>query len=231
MSIARILIITLLISVSIVALVLFNLESEYSDQDAEDGASPPAQVAPAEKPQAAPSTPAAPDTLANPAEDALTPEDAAAEEQLEKEQIAQALAQLNSTNDEERIEAVEQLGAYPNTETETTLTGLLTSDNNPEIRNAAALSLGSLDQPSEATVQALSQALEDQNEDVRFSALSTLEDYMLGQEDDSPGYRHIRDLLKQRAQAASLSSDLRESINEVLRDQQNIAAPEAEPDN
>ncbi|GAB6047908.1 hypothetical protein JCM19379_17350 [Methyloparacoccus murrellii] len=228
MSIARILIITLLISLSLVVLVLFNLESDSGDQDGGEAVAtaPKSSEAPDRTPAAGPVPPAAPS-----GDELMAPDEAVEDEQLEKEQIAEAMTQLGSTNDEERIEAVEQLGAYPSPETEATLGQLLTTDGNPEVRNAAALSLGAVDEPSDATVAALMSALEDQNEDVRFSALSTLEDYMLGQEEDSPNYRRIKDGLKFRLNSRTLSAELRESINEVLRDQDFTAAPEAEPDN
>jgi len=164
-------------------------------------------------------------------ENLAAPEEMADDEQLEKEQVAQAMALLNSTNDEERIEAVEQLGAYPSAETEAALSQILNTDANPEVRNAAALSLGSMDEPTDATIAALMTALEDQNEDVRFSALSTLEDFMLGQEENSPNYRRIKESLAMKAGSSNIPEDLKESINEVLKDQETITAPEAEPDN
>jgi hypothetical protein len=232
MSIARIILITLLISLGIVVLALFNLESDSSTQDGDEPA-----VA-SSRPAAKPEKPAATAVTQPPPpsdEDLLAPDEMVDDEQVEKEQIAEAMAQLNNNNQEERVEAVEQLGAYPNPETEATLGQLLTTDASPEVRNAAALSLGSLDEPSEATLSALMAALEDQNEDVRFSALSTLEDYLLGQEEDSPNYRRIKEGLRLKAGSRSVPDELKESINEVLRDQESMAVPEAvpeaEPDN
>jgi hypothetical protein len=232
MSIARIILITLLISLGIVVLALFNLESDSTTQDGDDPAVASSRPAgKPEKPAATAATPPPPPSD----EDLLAPDEMVDDEQVEKEQIAEAMAQLNNSNQEERVEAVEQLGAYPNPETEATLGQLLTTDASPEVRNAAALSLGSLDEPSEATLSALMAALEDQNEDVRFSALSTLEDYLLGQEEDSPNYRRIKDGLRLKAGSRSVPDELKESINEVLRDQESMAVPEAvpeaEPDN
>ena len=232
MSIARIILITLLISLGIVVLALFNLESDTTAQDGDEPAV--ASSRPAAKPEKPAGTVATPPPPPSD-EDLMAPDEMVDDEQVEKEQIAEAMAQLNNSNQEERVEAVEQLGAYPNPETEATLGQLLTTDASPEVRNAAALSLGSLDEPSEATLAALMAALEDQNEDVRFSALSTLEDYFLGQEEDSPNYRRIKDGLRLKAGSRSVPDELKESINEVLRDQESMAAPEAvpeaEPDN
>lgn len=221
MSIARILLITLLVSSSIVILALFNLESESTDTETSE------QVAPAAK--ATPEKPVSdqPPPLPS-ADDLLAPDEMAEDEELEREQISAAMAQLGSTNDEERIEAVEQLGAYPNPETEATLSQLLISDRNPEVRNAAALGLGSLEEPSEATIAALMSALDDANEDVRFSALSTLEDFMLGQEDDSSQYRRIHDGLVAKAASQGLPQDLRDSINEIIREPQAIETQDIE---
>lgn len=227
MSIARIILITLLISLGIVVLALFNLESDTAGQDGDEPAVASSRpVAKPEKPAGTIATPPPPPSD----EDLMAPDEIVDDEQVEKEQIAEAMAQLNNSNQEERVEAVEQLGAYPNPETEATLGQLLTTDASPEVRNAAALSLGSLDEPSEATLAALMAALEDQNEDVRFSALSTLEDYLLGQEEDSPNYRRIKDGLRLKAGSRSVPDELKESINEVLRDQESMAAPEAAPE-
>lgn len=225
MPISRILLITLLISSIIVAAVFYNLESDHSEDEAPGSVT---ESAPSPKPEAAPSPTAPPLSMD---EDSLSPDEMADDDQIEKEQVAEAMTQLGSSNDEERIEAVEQLGAYPSPETEATLGQLLTTDANAEVRNAAALSLGSLDEPSDATIAALMSALEDQNEDVRFSALSTLEDFMLGLEEDAPNHQRIQDGLKLKAASRSVPEDLKESINEVLKDQENVAVPEAEPDN
>ena len=227
MSIARIILITLLISLGIVVLALFNLESDTAGQDGDEPAV--ASSRPAAKPEKPAGTVATPPPPPSD-EDLMAPDEMVDDEQVEKEQIAEAMAQLNNSNQEERVEAVEQLGAYPNPETEATLGQLLTTDASPEVRNAAALSLGSLDEPSEATLAALMAALEDQNEDVRFSALSTLEDYLLGQEEDSPNYRRIKDGLRLKAGSRRVPDELKESINEVLRDQESMAAPEAAPE-
>jgi hypothetical protein len=226
MSIARILLFTLLLSSIIVAVALFNLESDSGDTETPETAAE--TTAPKTTPPTATTSPMAPPTSME--EDLSSPEEMD-DEQLEKDQVAQAMALLNSTNDEERIEAVEQLGAYPSAETEAALAQILNTDANPEVRNAAALSLGAMDQPTDATIAALMTALEDQNEDVRFSALSTLEDFMLGQEENSPRYKQIKDGLAMKATSTGLPEDLKESINEVLKDQETITAPEAEPDN
>lgn len=227
MPISRILLITLLISSVIVAAVFYNLETDQTEDESQEAVT---ETVPSPKAETAPTSPAKALTHSMDV-DSLPPDEMLDDEQIEKEQIAEAMTQLGSSNDEERIEAVEQLGAYPSPETEATLGQLLITDANAEVRNAAALSLGSLDDPSDATIATLMSALEDQSEDVRFSALSTLEDFMLGMEDDSPNHQRIQDGLKLKAASRTIPDDLKESINEVLKDQQSPVAPEAEPGN
>ena len=152
---------------------------------------------------------------------------AAAEQR--REQIAEAMKRLTSPTESERVEAVEQLGAYPNPQTEATLSQLLAGDSSADVRNAAALSLGSLEAPSTATVSTLLSGLKDQSEDVRFSSLSTLEDFMLSQEEESPLYQSIRTGLQDMGQSTGLPDDLRDSINEVLKDPNSQLAPGNEP--
>lgn len=227
MSIARIILITLLVCSSIVILALYKFNQDTDLSEPEIPGQAPSAATSAPPPTAArPTSPPIPSD-----DDLLAPDEMAEDEEVEREQISAAMTQLNSTNDEERIEAVEQLGAYPNPETEATLSHLLIADRNPEIRNAAALGLGSLEEPSEATIGALLSALDDANEDVRFSALSTLEDFMLGQEEDSNLYRRIHDSLSAKAASRGLPEDLRDSINEIIRDQQLGDTPDNEQDN
>ena len=229
MSIARILLITLVISSVIVALVLFNLESDTPDNEVSKETSSTRFV---EKPTVAPVVPpsvAPPPSIEDDA--AMSPDEMVDDAKIEKEQVEEAMAKLHSNKDEERVEAVEQLGAYPNAETEATLVQLLSTDANAEVRNAAALSLGSMDEPTEAAISALMSAIEDQNEDVRFSALSTLEDFLLSQEEDSANYKRIREGLRQRAASRTMSQDLKDSINEILKDQELSTTPETEQSN
>ena len=126
---------------------------------------------------------------------------------------------LTSPTETERVEAVEQLGAYPNPQTEVTLTQILAGDASADVRNAAALSLGSLENPSPATISTLMGALKDSSEDVRYSSLSTLEDFLLSQEENSPLYVNIRNGLEALGQTAGMPEDLKDSISEVLKGQ------------
>ena len=225
MSIGRILFITLIISSAIVALALFNLGSDSGDSDSTDEAT--ALV----KPTKEASKPPTPPPGAASTNDLPVENDLIDDAQIEREQIAEAMAHLASQNQEERVEAVEQLGAYPSPDTEATLGQLLAADSNPEVRNAAALSLGSLDAPTESSLSILLSALDDQSEDVRFSALSTLEDFMLAQDENSPTYDRIRSALQTKVGASGVPDELKDSINEVLRDPNAQIAPEPAPTN
>lgn len=223
MSITRILLITLVISSAIVILALTNLDGGSSEEDIE---SPPATAAsaPAEgvKSGSVQTLPSPPPPLAMPGSEELSPEDA----EVEREQIQEAMKLLSSPTETERVEAVEQLGAYPNPQTEVTLTQILAGDSSADVRNAAALSLGSLENPSPATISTLMGGLKDASEDVRYSALSTLEDFLLSQEENTPLYLNIRNGLEAMSQTGGMPEDLKESIAEVLKGQ---VQPGSEP--
>lgn len=223
MSISRILLITLLISSGIVVLALFNLDSGTLEGDATEETTSEIRSKPkAEAPQT-------PNLQGTPQANAPVLDTAAEDAEIEREQIAEAMKRLTSPTESERVEAVEQLGAYPNPQTEATLSQLLAGDSSADVRNAAALSLGSLEAPSTATVSTLLSGLKDQSEDVRFSSLSTLEDFMLSQEEESPLYQSIRTGLQDMGQSTGLPDDLRDSINEVLKDPNTQLAPGNEP--
>lgn len=200
-----------------------------SNSDAPPPAAPAAQAP--EKIEQAVSTPAVPQPAPPPA--AVQPpvqgvspdfaqEDFDSEEddaQIEKEQVDAALAQLSSPEVAQRVEGAEQLGAYPTKEAEQALTQALIGDSEAEVRNTAAQSLGYVEKPTEATLSALFGALEDQNEDVRGSALSTLEDFMLGSEEGSKRYKKIQSGLQSKVDSRSVPEDTRTAIREILEDQ------------
>lgn len=224
MSITRILLITLVISSAIVILALTNLDGGISEDEDAESAPATAASAPAEgvKSGSVQTLPSPPPPLAMPGSEELSPEDA----EVEREQIQEAMKLLSSPTETERVEAVEQLGAYPNPQTEVTLTQILAGDSSADVRNAAALSLGSLENPSPATISTLMGGLKDASEDVRYSALSTLEDFLLSQEENTPLYINIRNGLESMSQTGGMPEDLKESIAEVLKGQ---VQPGSEP--
>jgi HEAT repeat protein len=139
--------------------------------------------------------------------------------QLEQEQITTAMELINSADNEERIEGIELLGAYPNPESEAILTQLLTNDEASDIRNVAALSLGAFEVLLDSTINDLISALADESEDVRFSALSTLENYMLGLEEVSVSRKTIHSQLTAKTLSSELPQDTRDALTDILSDE------------
>ena len=125
---------------------------------------------------------------------------------------------VRSAEDKERVEGVEQLVAYPSVEAEMIFTQLLLTDSNSEVRNAAALSLVSIKSPSYATIDDLISALEDESKDVRFSALSTLQDYVLRQENNLEYGQKIQSELTYKIGNKNFPDDTRDAINEMLKE-------------
>lgn len=154
-----------------------------------------------------------------PVPDGSSPEEMAEDDEaLEREQINAALAQLSSADTAQRVEGAEQLGAYPTREAEAALLQVLVSDSEADVRSAAAQSLGYVEKPTDATLNGLLSALEDQNEDVRLNALSTLEDFLLGSEENSKRYKKILAGLKTKADARSVPQETRDAIHDILQD-------------
>ena len=139
--------------------------------------------------------------------------------QPEQEQITTAMELINSADNEERIEGIELLGAYPNPESEAILTQLLTNDEASDIRNVAALSLGAFEVLLDSTINDLISALADESEDVRFSALSTLENYMLGLEEVSVSRKTIHSQLTAKTLSSELPQDTRDALTDILSDE------------
>jgi len=141
------------------------------------------------------------------------------EDRTEQEEMDAALAQLGSPDPAQRLEGAEILGAYPSEETELALAQVLNSDPEADVRNAAAQSLGYVEQPSDDTVAALMAALEDQNEEVRASALSSLEDYLAATDEGSKRYRQLDAGLRAKMDNRGTPKDIREAIHDILQDQ------------
>ena len=136
--------------------------------------------------------------------------------QLEHKQITTAIDLLYSNDDEKRREGVELLGSYPNPESEEILTKLLISDANPEIRNLAALSLGSIIEPSDSTINDLIFVLGDESEDMSFSALSSLQNYMARAEKNSETLKNILEQLNTKMVSNEVTPTIRDAIAGIL---------------
>jgi HEAT repeat protein len=141
-----------------------------------------------------------------------------AEDAPEKSELARAQQLLASTNEYQRIEGLKLLGAYPSPVNEVILVGYLKSQENPKIRSTAALSLSTLGRPSASTIDTLLSTLEDSSEDVRFSALSTLEDYLIFAKQDSAINQRIREGLRVKLEAKRLQSDIQRDIDDIVHD-------------
>jgi hypothetical protein len=225
MSISRVLLITLLISSAIVALALLNLDSGTPEADLTDETTQEStEKRKGESESLANSKPTTPVASAQ-----GTPDGVIDDAKLERQQIAEATKKLASGLETDRIEGVEALGAYPNPDTEATLSKVLATDPSADVRNAAALSLGALEAPSAGTLSTLLTAIKDPSDDVRFSALSTLEDLMLGQDEEAPIAKTIRAGLETLIQSPGIPDDLKDSIREVLHNQRNGIPPGTEP--
>ena len=228
MSTQRILILILLLLTALTAtLLLTQTGSDSPEPEAEpepEVSAPPATpphpsgekvpAVPSPPPQAGPPPGQAP-IMAPPPETLIEEDD----EQIEKEQVAAALAQLGNADPAQRIEGAEQLGAYPNKEAEAALQQVLATDVDADVRNAAAQSLGYVEKPTDATITSLFSALEDQSEDVRLSALSTLEDFMLGADENSKRYKKILSGLQGKVDARSIPQETRDAIRDIVNDQ------------
>jgi hypothetical protein len=141
-----------------------------------------------------------------------------AEATREKKEMARAQQLLASTNEQHRIEGLKLLGAFPSPINEVILVGCLRSQENPEIRSTAALSLSNLERPSASTIDTLLGALEDSSEDVRFSALATLEDYLILVRQDPAAQQRIREGLRAKLQSNRLQVDIQKDIDEIVHD-------------
>jgi hypothetical protein len=140
------------------------------------------------------------------------------EDAPEKSELARAQQLLASTNEHERIEGLKLLGAYPSPINEVLLVRYLKSQENPNIRGTAALGLSTVGKPSVSTIDTLLSALEDASEDVRFSALSTLEDYLIFAKQNSAIDQRIRDGLRVKLQAKRLQADIQKDIDDIVHD-------------
>jgi hypothetical protein len=141
-----------------------------------------------------------------------------AEATTEKKEMARAQQLLASTNEQHRIEGLKLLGAYPSPKNEVVLVGYLKSQENPKIRSTAALGLSTLGKPSASTIDKLLNTLEDPSEDVRFSALSTLEDYLILVKQDPAAQQRIREGLRVKLQSNRLQADIQKDIDDIVHD-------------
>jgi len=147
---------------------------------------------------------------------APAPEQQAEERRAAAEQVKLARTWLKSTSVQSRIDGADQLGAYPTAEAEKALIDHLRSDPSPEVRVAAANSLGFFNAPSEAATQALVRALEDHHADVGAAALSTVQIVLQSLGNDSVRARQLLKHIRQAARSRKMDSEIREQVQSLL---------------
>jgi len=149
---------------------------------------------------------------------APTPEQIAEENAVQAGQIELARQWLLNLDAERRVAGIEQLAAYPTPESEQLMADTLKKDLSSDVRIAAAQNLSYIEAPTPATLQVLIHALQDQDQEVRLSALSSLQSYLHSLEDVSVEAKKIVRLLKNAAKNTQIPEDTRAVIKDSLAD-------------
>jgi hypothetical protein len=142
------------------------------------------------------------------------------EVRIEKEQVEKAIARLGDTNSAQRVAGAEQLAAYPTPEAEKQLAKSLANDPAPEVRAEAAQSLDSFKKLEASTVRGLLTALEDPDENVRQTALGTLQSLYsrLVSDGKNKDSRKVLASLKKQSKSSRVPNEMRKKIADFLRD-------------
>lgn len=140
----------------------------------------------------------------------------AEQRRIEQEQIAQALESLNSTDPLPRKAGAEQLGAYPGTEAQRALAKTLRDDPDPEVRLAAATSLGRVRAPDETVIKALLSVIGQPGRDIALTALNTLGAYLRQPGLPASHRRQILAGLERWRHTRNLNRELREGVKQLL---------------
>lgn len=147
------------------------------------------------------------------------PEEIEEEQRVVRQQVETAHGWLNDADSGQRVAGAEQLSAFPTPEAERYLTEALGYDPAPEVRAAAAQSLGMFDELQDGTLLTLLDALADREEDVRRSALYALESNYQRLERDSPAAKKLLSDLERKAKSKRVAKDTRDLIREFVREQ------------
>jgi hypothetical protein len=148
-----------------------------------------------------------------------TPEEWEEERQYDREQALALAPDLHDPGAEKRIETAEQLGAFPSEEAEVLLIETLAGDPDPDVRVAAVQSLENFEHLRDETIAGLLGALEDENEEVRMSALTLLETRVSNEARSSVRYKKIVTGLKKKAVSRRTPAGTRRAIRAFLEDQ------------
>lgn len=142
------------------------------------------------------------------------------EKAIENSQVATAGQWLASANAQQRHDGAEQLSAYPTAEAEKLLLNALSGDADPEVRSTAAESLSAFEPLSTAAIAGLFAAMDDNNQNVQFNALSTLQNQVANEESNSKRYQMIMRGLKKKLKSTHLSEEMRNTVRGFIDDQQ-----------
>lgn len=140
----------------------------------------------------------------------------AEQRRIEQEQITQALEFLTSTDPRQRQAGAEQLGVYPGPEAQRALAQALRDDADPEVRLAAATSLGRIRAPDETAIKALLAAIGESRDDIAAMALNTLGAYLRQPGLPTDRRRQIRTGLEYWNRSRALAPQRREIIKHLL---------------
>jgi hypothetical protein len=142
------------------------------------------------------------------------------EKAIENSQVATAGQWLASANAQQRHDGAEQLSAYPTVEAEKMLLKALSSDADPAVRSTAAESLSAFETLSAEAITGLLAAMDDDNQNVQFNALSTLQNQVANEENNSKRYQMIMRGLKKKLKSTHLSEEMRNTVRGFIDDQQ-----------
>lgn len=143
------------------------------------------------------------------------PRDTATQRNIEREQIQDALRLTQSPRAEDRRVGIEQLGAYPSSESEDALIRAF-RDRDAGVREAAANSLGLWSSPGDRLVNALFVMARQKEEPQKDSALETLSSFLLSGNSDPRTRQIITKGFKQLLAGKTLNAAQRQRVNEVL---------------
>ena len=153
-----------------------------------------------------------------------TPEQQQEQQEIERQQVAQAKQWLTSPDEELRIKGAEQLSAYPDREAALSLIKALKSDASSDVRVAAATSLGYFE-PSKSNIFIINElfsALSDRHEQVAIAAFSSLQNLMTNADVDVKLTKQLMTKLKSLVKKSRLSEVTRQMIEDFLQDQQGL---------
>lgn len=145
-----------------------------------------------------------------------TPEQLAEQKRMVDGQVADAVALLDSGDAAQKVEAAEQLAAYPTPAAERRLARALAEEKAPDVRAAAARALAQVANPEPASVAALLGAVPAPGDEPQAAALQTLAAYLNRLDPSSARFRDIRLRLSKLAKSKRLSAERRQAVRELL---------------